>query len=49
VGLVVACLLDLSCPLAGAAHLALGHVLPVWLFSLAGAMLGTIVLGPSEG
>jgi hypothetical protein len=49
VGLVAACLLDLSCPLAGAAHVALGHLLPVGLFSLAGAMLGKIVLGPGEG
>jgi hypothetical protein len=46
VGLVVAWLLDLSCPLAGAAHVALGHLAPLGILSFAGATLGKKVLGP---
>jgi hypothetical protein len=44
VGLVVALLLDLSCPLVGAAHLLLGHLAPLGVLSFAGAMLGKSVL-----
>ncbi len=47
VGLVVALLLDLSCPLAGAAHVAWGHLLPLAVLSFAGALLGKMVLGPN--
>jgi hypothetical protein len=48
VGLVVALLLDLSCPLTGAAHVVVGHLAPLGILSFAGAVLGKSVLGPSE-
>jgi hypothetical protein len=45
VGLVVALLIDLSCPFGDASHVAVGHVAPIVLLSLAGAAIGKTILG----
>jgi hypothetical protein len=44
-GLASALLVDLWCPVAYVPHLLLGHVLPIAILSLAGALIGGPVLG----
>jgi len=44
-GLGSALLVDLWCPVGYVPHLLLGHVLPIALLSLAGALIGGRVLG----
>jgi Negative regulator of sigma F len=37
---------DLWCPIAYVRHLLLGHLLPVFLLALTGALLGRLLLPP---
>src|SRR5258708_2375809 len=45
-GLGAAVFVDMSCPVAHASHLLLGHVLPIGILSLAGVWLGRTFFRP---